>query len=294
MICCWTLGIGFSIVAIVGWIFTKKNKIDVKGKVVMIVGASSGIGEACAQVFYEEGCKLILCARRLGELERIQNDLIQTKTQAPQPTIMALDITKFESITDIIQSCSKMHGGIDIIINNSGISYRGKVVDTSLQVDQSLMDVNYFGHIVIVKSLLKEMIEKRSGHFVFVSSLQGKLSIPYRSAYAASKHALQGFADCLRSEVDKYNVRVTVISPAYVKTKLSLNALTSDGSLHGVMDDNQKSGMDPLEVASAILESVTAQKNEVLLAKFFYRVTVYLRNICPNVYFYFISKKAKD
>lgn len=122
---------------------------------------------------------------------------------------------------------------IDILVNNAGISCRGNVLTTDLEVYQQLMLTNFFGQVALTKAILPSMVDKRSGHIVVVSSVQGVMAIPSRSAYAASKHATQAFFDSLRAEVADYNVNVTVVSPGYIKTELSLNALTGSGGKYG-------------------------------------------------------------
>lgn len=204
---------------------------------ILITGASSGIGEALAHEFYALGCRVVLAARRAGELERVRRNLLNSKLsngiQSIRPEILTLDLAELNQLPDkvhhILRSC--LH--VDILINNGGISLRSDVMSVKQEVDLKLMNVNYFGAVALTKALLPSMIERKSGEIVFVSSVVGRLAIPYRSAYTASKHALQAFADCLRAEVSASNIHVLVASPGYVATEVSRNALTGYGTVHG-------------------------------------------------------------
>lgn len=163
----------------------------------------------------------------------LQNIKLPNGISAIRPEIVRLDLAELNQLTDkahqILRSC--LH--VDILINNGGISLRADVMSVKQEVDQQLMFTNYFGAIGLTKALLPSMIERKSGKIVFVSSVVGRLPIPYRSAYTASKHALQAFADCLRAEIAAHNIQVLVSSPGYVATEVSRNALTGYGSLHG-------------------------------------------------------------
>uniref|UniRef100_A0A1B6CN93 Ketoreductase domain-containing protein n=1 Tax=Clastoptera arizonana TaxID=38151 RepID=A0A1B6CN93_9HEMI len=273
----------------------KKMKENLKGKVVLITGASSGLGEALAHAFYKAGCRLILAARREAQLERVKKDLLSlhpTLLTHP-PVIIPIDLSKIEEIPSHIEKIKAIFGHVDILINNAGISFRGDILSTKLDVDKNVMNVNYFGQIALTKALLSSMIDRRSGHIVAVSSVQGRISIPHRSAYAASKHALQAFCDCLRAEVAQYKINVTVVSPGYIRTNLSLNALTSSGQQYGVTDESTASGYSPDKVADDILSAVIRKKPELILSETTPRLAIYLRTFFPSLYFYIMKNRAK-
>lgn len=298
----WTAAVGGAVVAamlMVSCYIRRRNHLvaarkTLRGMVVLITGASSGLGEAMAHAFYDAGCRVILCARRTAQLERVKRELQQKSLPmiTYEPKILTLDLADFPSILTAVETAVAFYGHIDIVINNGGISSRGAVEDTQMTVDQAVMNVNYFGQVAVTKGILPHMIERHSGHIVAVSSIQGKIALPFRSAYSASKHALQSFFDSLRAEVSPYDIRVTVVSPGYIKTNLSLSALTSDGSIHGVMDDTIASGMKSEYAATRILDAVTCHKNEVLLAPLVHRMAVYLRNIFPDLYFRIMLARA--
>lgn len=133
-----------------------------------------------------------------------------------------------------------VHNGIDILINNGGISVRAEAISTGLDVDLKVMTVNYFGTVALTKAVIPSMVKRQTGHVCFISSVQGKIALPYRSAYSSSKHALQAFSDSLRAEVASKGLKVTCISPGYIKTQLSINALTATGEQHGSEFGNTK------------------------------------------------------
>ena len=273
----------------------KRRKTTLGGKVVMITGASSGLGEALAHVFYDCGCKVILISRRKEELERVKNALMNTYHTIPThpPIILPLDITNINSLQSEVGKIIEIHGQVDILINNAGISYRGEVLNTNVDVDIKIMLTNYFAQIALAKAVLPFMIKQKSGHIVCVSSVQGKISIPYRSAYAASKHALQAWCDSCRAELADQNIKVTVVSPGYVQTALSLNALTGSGQVYGVMDKTTEEGYSPEYVADCILKAVLKQEKDVIVSSFTPKVAIYLRTLCPSLYFWIMYKRAK-
>ena len=273
----------------------KRRKATLGGKVVMITGASSGLGEALAHVFYDCGCKVILISRRKEELERVKNALINTYHTIPThpPIILPLDITNINSLQSEVGKIVEIHGQVDILINNAGISYRGEVLNTNVDVDIKVMLTNYFAQIALAKAVLPFMIKQKSGHIICVSSVQGKISIPYRSAYAASKHALQAWCDSCRAELADQNIKVTVVSPGYVQTALSLNALTGSGQVYGVMDKTTEEGYSPEYVADCILKAVLKQEKDVLVCSFTPKIAIYLRTLCPSLYFWIMYKRAK-
>ncbi|XP_013384795.1 dehydrogenase/reductase SDR family protein 7-like [Lingula anatina] len=272
----------------------KKRHCDLRDKVVLITGASSGLGEACAHAFYKAGSRVILCARREAELKRVKQDLQNLKLaiETKEPSILTLDLSDLDSVPQRAAQALKIHGHIDILVNNGGISYRGEAMETELGIHMSVMTVNYFGQIALTQALLPSMVSRDCGHIVAISSVQGKIAIPYRSAYAASKHAAQAYFDSLRAEVADKNIKVSVISPGYIKTNLSLNALQGDGTRYGVMDKTTETGMSPEYVASKVLKAVQEQKNELILAPFTVTVAVFLRTFCPSLYFSLMKKRA--
>ncbi|XP_071427376.1 dehydrogenase/reductase SDR family member 7B isoform X1 [Pithys albifrons albifrons] len=264
--------------------------------VVVITGATSGLGKECAKAFHAAGSKLVLCGRDSEKLKELVQQLSAVKNHRKnthKPHMVVFDLSDTKTVLSGAEEILKHVGHVDILINNAGISFRGTIVDTGLDVDKKVMETNYFGPVALTKALLPSMIKRRQGHIVAISSVQGKISIPFRSAYAASKHATQAFFDCLRAEVEQYDIDVTVVSPGYIQTNLSLNAVTADGSRYGVMDKNTAEGQTAAEVAQVVLNAVGQKKKEVLVAGLTPFLAVYLRNLCPRVFFTLMASRAK-
>ncbi|XP_045139074.1 dehydrogenase/reductase SDR family protein 7-like isoform X2 [Portunus trituberculatus] len=273
---------------------TFSSKKVLCGKVVLITGASSGLGEALAHALYKCGVRLILAARNTEKLENIKETLLKTykPPELHVPTIIKLDLEELNSIPGVVEEIIASHGRVDILINNAGISYRGVAAETDISVDIRLMLVNFFGQVALTKAILPLMLKRKTGHIVAVSSVQGKLAIPYRSCYTASKHALQGFFDSLRAEVAESKVKVTVISPGYIATNLSVNAVTGDGSMYGEMDETTSGGMSPEYVADSIVGCLTNGSEELVLAPVLHHVAILLRTLSPPLVTHIMKRRA--
>jgi short-subunit dehydrogenase len=260
-----------------------------KDQVIWITGASSGIGEALAYAFDKEGARLILSGRREAELERVKRNC-----QAAQDRIfiLPLDLSSFDSLAEKVNVAEREFGRIDILINNGGITQRSLVKDTLFDVDRAIMNTNYFGTVALTKAVLPGMLARKSGHIVVVSSLMGYLDTPFRSGYAASKHALHGYFDSLRTEVWRENIKVTIICPGFIKTNISLYALEADGKSYGRMDESQSSGMPADVCAAKTLQAIARGKQEVMIGgkEVF---AVYLKRFLPSYYSKFVRKFVK-
>ncbi|KAH8366796.1 hypothetical protein KR200_011115 [Drosophila serrata] len=271
----------------------QKYRNQLPGKVVVITGASSGLGESLAHVFYRAGCKVILAARRTQELERVKKDLLALDVDpAYPPTVLALDLAELNSIPEFVTRVLAVYNQVDILINNGGISVRADVASTAVDVDLKVMVVNYFGSVTLTKALLPSMVKRNSGHICFISSVQGKFAIPQRAAYSASKHAMQAFADSLRAEVASQNINVSCVSPGYIRTQLSLNALTGSGSSYGKMDETTAKGMSPDKLAERILQCILRKEPDIIVSDIQAKVAYYLRHLCPSLYFWIMAKRA--
>lgn len=259
------------------------------GKVVWLTGASSGIGEALAYHLAKKGARLILSARRKEELERVKGNCF-SKAQ-PNIRILPLDLEQPHTLKLSTEAAVQIYGHVDVLINNGGISQRSLVAETSIEVDRKLMEVNYFGAIGLTKFLLQHFLKRKHGHFVNVSSVTGKFGTPYRSGYAASKHALHGFFDAVRSEHFKDNIKVTMICPGFIHTPITLSALTGDGSSLKKMDDAQYKGKSANWCAEEIIRAIEKNKEEVYIGgKEVWGV--YLKRFFPSIFSLVIRKVA--
>lgn len=229
-----------------------------ENKTVWITGASSGIGEALAHEFAKEGARLILSARNESELKRVAD-----ACGRPDTVIQSLDLGDHDSLPGIVQSVLAKVGSVDVLVNNGGISQRSLAKDTKFEVDKKLINVNLLGTIALSKAILPHFLAKKSGHFVVITSLTGKFGTQLRSSYAAAKHGLHGFFDSLRAEVWRENVQVTLVCPGFISTKVSVNALTGDGSPQGSMDNATRAGKSPEALAEAIVKAVKNGKYEL-------------------------------
>lgn len=235
-------------------------------KVVWITGASSGIGEALAYAFAKEGARLIISARRKEELDRVKGHCQSKYNTAVE--ILALDLGQENMLKLTADAAVQIFGHIDILINNGGVSQRSLAKDTLLEVDRKIMEINYFGTITLTKSLIPHFISRKSGHFATITSVTGKIGTPYRTGYAASKHALHGFFNSLRAELWKESpsIYVTLICPGWTNTNLSLVALMGDGSPQNKKDDTHEHGLTPEQVALGTVNAIRNKKREVIIA----------------------------
>jgi dehydrogenase/reductase SDR family member 7B len=227
-------------------------------KTVWITGASSGIGEALAHEFARQGARLVLSARNEAELQRVANDCGR-----PDTIIQTLDLSNHDSLPGTVQQVLAKAGQVDILVNNGGISQRSLAKDTSFEVDKKLINVNLLGTICLTKALLPHFLQRKTGHFVVITSLTGKFGTPLRSSYAAAKHGLHGFFDSLRAEVWRENIQVSLVCPGFISTHVSMNALTGDGSPQGSMDTATRAGKNPAGLAKAILSAIKKGKYEM-------------------------------
>jgi dehydrogenase/reductase SDR family member 7B len=253
--------------------------------IIWITGASSGIGEAVAKKYSKEGFRVIISARRLAELKRVQAECLHPE----QVKILPFDLSEISDLKEKVSDAIGLFGQIDIMLHNGGISQRSLIQDTNLEVDRKLMEVNFFGTVALTKALLPHFISRKSGHFVVITSLVGKIASPYRSSYAASKHALHGFFDTLRAEHHQDQIAVSMICPGFIRTNISINALTADGSQLGLMDDAQRTGMSPDKFAEKLFSVIQKKKEEAYIGGI-ETLAVYLMRFFPGLFSKIIRK----
>lgn len=262
--------------------------MDFTNKVIWITGASSGIGKAIAMELSKMNTKLILSSRNKTELEKVKNEC----DSSSEVKIIPLNLEDYTNLPLKVDEAITHFGKVDILFNNGGISQRSKVIDTAIEVDKKIMDINYFGTIALSKALLPHFIAQKSGQFVVITSVVGKVATPVRSSYSASKHALHGFFDSLRAETYQHNIKVTLICPGYVKTNISMNALTGTGAAQNKMDTATNNGLTPQHFAKLALKAVYQEKNEVYIAGFREKFAIYLNRFFPKILAKMIRKMA--
>lgn len=248
-------------------------------KRVWITGASSGIGEALAVAFHRAGARLILSARREDELKRVQ----AACGGLPHTQVLPLDVSLADELPAKTRTALAMFGGVDILVLNAGISQRALTRDTEEGVYRRLMDVNFFAPEAMTRAVLPSMLEKKSGHIVVISSVAGKIGVPLRSGYSASKFALHGFYEALRAEEERNGIHVTLVCPGYIRTEISLSALKGDGASHAKMDPELARGMPADECARKILRGVARNKKEMVIAAPREKMVVYLKRFSPGM-----------
>jgi short-subunit dehydrogenase len=251
-----------------------------RDRVIWITGASSGIGEALAHAFAREGARLVLSARREAELRRVKNEL---GVPDDRVLVLPMDLAQSATFEAKVAEVLSHFGQVDIVVQNAGVSQRASALDTPLDADRALMEVNYFGVIALTKAVLPAMLARKSGLFVPISSVAGHVATPMRSGYAASKFAIRGFFDALRAEIWRDGLWVTTICPGYIRTAISLNALGPGGHPYRRMDDNQSRGLSADECATRILAAIRARKREVYIGGWKEVTGAYLSRYAPGL-----------
>lgn len=261
--------------------------MKLENKTIWITGASSGIGKALTEQLNHPSNQLIISSRRKEVLEEVKN-------HCPHPDnifTQALDLEDISSFENITKSLIEQFGEINLLINNGGISQRSTAVETPLDIDRKIMEVNYFGNIALTKALLPYFQQQKSGYIVVISSLSGKFGFFLRSAYAASKHALVGFYESLRLEEEKNNIGVSLVFPGLINTSISKNAINKDGKAHGKLDRKQAEGISPEKCAEHIIKGIEREKLEINVGGGELKA-LWLKRFFPKL-FYKIIKKQK-
>ncbi|MEO8934001.1 MAG: SDR family oxidoreductase [Xanthomarina sp.] len=258
-----------------------------KNKVIWITGASSGIGKGLAMQLSKQDCKLILSSRRPEKLLEVK----QACHNSENIEILAFDLAHYTQMKHVCETAINFFGRVDILINNGGVSQRSPIIETSIEVDKALMEIDYFGTVALSKALLPHFVANQAGHYVVVSSVMGKFSSLFRSAYCAAKHALHGFFDALRLEHDKDHIMVTIICPGFVNTNVARNALTADGNKQGYQDDMTENGLEIAVFVKRMLKAVEKEKFEVYIGKKEV-LGVYLKRFFPKLLHRFVLKST--
>ena len=238
------------------------NKMDIKGKVVVITGASSGIGLALAESFAGAGAKLVLAARNLAKLQEIAANL--KLKYASEVITVGVDVSKEVQCQNLISQSIKNFGQIDVLINNAGISMRAIFEEVDLKVLSEVMDINFWGTVFCTKHALPELL-KSKGVIVGVSSRAGYKGLPGRTGYSASKFAMQGFLESVRVENLYKGLSVLIACPGFTASNIRSVARSKDGLPQGESPMNEKNIMQPEQVAQAILRAVEQRKRTLVL-----------------------------
>jgi len=235
-----------------------------KDKVIWITGASSGIGEALAYAFTREGAKTILSSNEPEELERVKQECIRFGGES---AVIDFDLLDTEGIKQAARKAIEQFDGIDILINNGGISHRSLTHETDIDFDRKILEIDFFSYVIITKEVLPHMIERGGGQIAATSSLTGLFGFPLRSSYAAAKHAVKGFFETIMLEYREKNIFVTIAYPGRIRTNISLHALTSDGKPQGKMDKSLAKGLPVEKCAKIYMNAIYRKKRSVLIGR---------------------------
>lgn len=250
--------------------------MNFKDKVVVITGASSGIGRAMALEFALYGAKVVIGARSTDALEEVA---MAIRTGGGRVAIVTMDVTVEDDCRRLVETAVGEFGGVDIMICNAGVSMRALFDDVDLKVLHRLMDVNLWGTVYCVKYALP-YIQKSKGSIVGISSVAGIHGLPGRTGYSASKYAMQGFMDTIRVENLKKGIHVMVACPGFTASNVRFSALTADGSSQGESPRNEGRMMTAEEVARRIMKGI-ARRKRTLLMEFNGRATTFIKKFCP-------------
>lgn len=252
-------------------------KKSFEGKVVIITGGTSGIGKACAEAFGKEGAKVVITGRNIENLKETQLFL---EKQNIEVLALQLDVSKEEDNKELAIKTVEKFGKIDILINNAGISMRALFKDLDLSVMKRLMDINFWGTVYATKYCIP-YISKEKGSIVGISSIAGFRGLPARTGYSASKFAMQGFLEALRTEMIKEKVHVLIACPGYTSSNIRNTALLQDGSAQGNSPKDEEKMMTSEECASHILKATKKRKN-ILILTTQGKLTVFLNKLFPS------------
>lgn len=249
-----------------------------KDKVVIITGASSGIGKALSFEFGKKGAKVVLAARNIAKLQEIATDLNKLGIQS---MAVHTDVTIENDCRILIEKTIEKFHRIDVLINNAGISMRANFIDLQLDVMHRLMDTNYWGTVYCTKFVLPHLL-KTSGSLVGVISIGGFIGMPGRSAYSASKFAVRGFLDTIRVENRRTGLHVLVVAPAFTTSDIRKNAFLADGSVQGQTPRDEDHIMTTEEVAIHIYNAVVRRKRHVILTFFQGKLAIFFGKFLPK------------
>lgn len=245
-----------------------------KDKIVAVTGGSDGIGRALVSMLLARGARVATCGRNHDKLYGLQSEF----PSYPLHTVVA-DVSNENDCRHFIHSTIKIFGGIDILINNAGISMRALLQDTGTDVLHQVMGINFFGTAYCTKYALGSLIE-RKGIVVGISSIAGYRGLPGRSAYCASKFALQGWLEAIRIELRDNGVHVMWVSPGFVASNIRKVALNSEGRPEAESLMNEKGMMTAEKCAAAILKAVEKKKRTLIMSATG-KQTVFLNRFFP-------------
>ena len=234
---------------------------EIRGKRVLIIGASSGIGKALAFALGKKGAVLALAARRADRLEHVAADINTACSHLPKPLVFPCDIAIKENVSWLIETSIEQMGGIDILVNNAGIGVYGNTAKTSISDFRTILDVNFFGAVQGILEVLPHMTKRGEGHIVNIASVAAKHGVPYLGAYGAGKAALAALSQSLRAELSGSGISVVVVYPGYTQTEFFAKEKHVGGGRRPAGPYES-----PEKVAKAIIRGIEKNKQEIVLS----------------------------
>lgn len=252
------------------------------GKVIIITGASSGIGLACARLFASHGNKLVMAARRIELLDRLAAEILADPSTSPETEILTVktDVSVEEECRKMVEASVARFGGIDVLVNNAGVSMRALFKDVDMKVLKTLMDVNFWGTVYCTRYALPSILE-RKGSVVGVISAAGYAGLPARSGYSSSKFAVRGFLETIRIEHVNDGLHVLIFAPGFTSSNVRAASLTADGTPQGVSPRDESKMMSAEKVARLLERAIVRRKREVMLT-FIARLEMFVKRYLPR------------
>ena len=247
--------------------------MDYQNKIIVITGASSGIGEAAAIEFAKKGATLVLVSRKEEKLREVEKKLSKFDSKIH---VIPCDVSNKSDVNEMSQQVIEKFGRVDVLVNNAGFAIYGSVKDLSIEDIESQMATNYFGMVYCIKNFLPTMIEQNSGHIVNVASVAGSFGLPGIASYCASKFAMLGFSEGLKHELNKTNIGVTVVSPIMVRTNFF------DHPSFENMPKYSPTSLSPQTVAKAIVKAANSSRLEIIVPSFV-RGAVWAKHTFPYI-----------
>lgn len=249
-----------------------------KHKIVIVTGASSGIGKALAYEFGRHGNTVVITGRNKQKLQETHEWLVQQKIKS-MPVVA--DVSQEKDNEQMVKKVIDEFGRIDVLINNAGVSMRALFADLQLEVFRKVMDINFMGTVYATKFCLPHIM-KSKGSIIGISSIVGYRGTPARTAYSASKYAMQGFMEVLRTEVMKEGVHVLVACPGFTESNIRISSYLGDGSLQGKSPREESKMMSAKIVAQKIFNATIKRKRDLVLTRQG-KLVVFLNKWIPGI-----------
>ena len=248
-----------------------------RDKVIIVTGASSGIGLASAKLFGSYGARVVMAARSLEKMQALASEV---SSDPDRVLCVRTDVSVEADCRNLVEKTVERFGGIDILVNNAGVSMRAMFKDLDLKVIRTLMEVNFWGTVYCTKYALPWLL-KAKGSVVGIVSIAGFSALPARTGYSASKYAIRGFLDTLRMEHLKDGLNVLVYAPGYTSSMVRRNALTADGSAQGETPLDESRLMSAEEVAYKLAKALYRRRSQVTLS-FLGKLTIFSHRVFPR------------